>query len=316
MRTSVCHCAGVQIPPGKRTRIMKANAFSIFFLARSPRRSRSSCRYMPWNFTSCASSSEMAPVTSARSPSSSVPRRYALASLMRSTREGSFAEFMERRRGSVDVLNVAAAFFELAHRGFGGIGLKPLHVGERPNQGFPHVLRHVLGVAADVEIRAVVEPIDEIAPLVPHAMLHVDLLGCIARERVLHAGQRAVGQRVLPFELIEKIMGEAAVAEEQPAAAACRGGAALLHERPERRNAGSRSDHDDVPVRRGQREMPVRPQLYPQAAALVQPFGDMAGSNPGALAAVTVVAHRGDEEMRLVRDLALRGGDRIGARAE
>src|SRR5260370_40507552 len=107
---------------------------------------------MPWNFTSCASSSEMAPVTSARSPSSSVPRRYALASLMRSTREGSFAEFMERRRGSVDVLNVAAAFFELAHRGFGSIGHKPLHLGERPNQGFPHVLPHGRGLPADVAI--------------------------------------------------------------------------------------------------------------------------------------------------------------------
>src|SRR5260370_39675415 len=191
---------------------------------------------MPWNFTSCASSSEMAPVTSARSPSSSVPRRYALASLMRSTREGSFAEFMERRRGSVDVLNVAAAFFELAHRGFGGIGHKPPHVGERPNQGFPHVLRHVLGVAADVEIRAVVEPIDEIAPRVPHAMLHVDLLGRIAREGEIDAGERAVLERILPFELIEEIMGEAAVAQEQPAAPAFPRRPALLHESPERRH--------------------------------------------------------------------------------
>src|SRR5260370_27470793 len=109
---------------------------------------------MPWNLTSCASSSEMAPVMFARSPSSRVPRRYALASLMRSTREGSFAEFMERGRGSVDVLQVAATLFELAHRGFGGVGRKPLHVGERPHQGLSHVLRHPVRVAADVEIRA------------------------------------------------------------------------------------------------------------------------------------------------------------------
>jgi len=58
-----------------RTRIMKANAFSIFLRVRSGRRSRSSCRYMPWNFTSCASSSLIAPVISWRSPSASVPRR-------------------------------------------------------------------------------------------------------------------------------------------------------------------------------------------------------------------------------------------------
>src|ERR1700680_642293 len=247
---------------------MKATAFSIFFLARSPRRSRSSCRYMPWNFTSCASSSEMAPVMFARSPSSVVPRRYALASLMRSTREGSFAEFMASRGGSVDVLEVAAAFFELAHRGFGGVGLKPLHVGQRSNQGFSHVLRHLVGVAADVEIRAVVEPIDEIPPRLPHAMLHVDLLGCVARERNIHPGQRAVLERILPLELIEKIVGEAAVAEEQPAAPACRRRAALLHERPERRNAGPRPDHDDVLIRRRQREMPVRSAFYAQTIAL------------------------------------------------
>ena len=91
-------------------------------------------------------------------------------------------------------------------------------------------------------------------------MLHVDLLGRIAREGEIDARERAVLERILPFELIEEIMGEAAVAEEQPAAPGGSSRAALLHERPERRNAGSRPDHDDVPIWRGQREMPVRPQ--------------------------------------------------------
>src|SRR2546423_1313482 len=215
MRSSVRHCAGGQIPPGKRTRIMKANAFSIFFLVRSPRRSRSSCRYMPWNFTSCASSSEMAPVTLARSPSSSVPRKYALASLMRSTREGSLAELMESGCSSINVLQVAAALFELAHRGFRGFGRKPFHVAQRPHQSRAHVLGHPLCVAANVKKRPRVPPFDEIAPRFPHAMLHVDLLQRVAREGKVDARQRAVGERVLPFELIEKIVGEAAGAEEK-----------------------------------------------------------------------------------------------------
>src|SRR5262249_6854370 len=281
MRASVSHCAGVQMPPGKRTRIMKANAFSIFFLARSPRRSRSSCRYIPWNFTSCASSSEIAPVTVSRKPSPSVPRRYALASLMRSTRESSLTEFIESRAASVDVLKVAAALFELAHRGFGGVGRERLHVGERPDQGFPHVLCHVLGVAADVEMRAVVEPIDEIVPRLPHAVLHVDLFGLIAREGEIDPAQRAIRERLLPFELIEEIVGEAAVAEEQPVAS-CRGGCtAFLYEGAERRDAGPRPDHDDVLVRRRQREMPVRPQLDTQGLGLAQPVGDIARSHAG-----------------------------------
>ena len=61
--------------------------------------------------------------------------------------------------------------------------------------------------------------------------------------------ERAVLERVLPFELVEEIVGEAAVAEEQPAAARGAGGAALLHEGAERRDAGAGPDHDDVAVR-------------------------------------------------------------------
>src|SRR5207247_9395612 len=125
----------------------------------------------------------------------------------------------------------------------------PRRVGDRPRHGFPPVLRQVLGAAADVEIRAVVEPIDETAPRVPHAMLHVDLLGRIAREGEIDARERAILERILPFELIEKIMGEAAVAEEQPAAPGGSSRTALLHERPERRNAGPRPDHEDVLIR-------------------------------------------------------------------
>jgi hypothetical protein len=49
-------------------------------------------------------------------------------------------------------------------------------------------------------------------------MLHVDLLGRVARERDVHARQAAVLERVLPFGLIEEVVREGAVAEEQPAA--------------------------------------------------------------------------------------------------
>ena len=44
MSSSASHCLGVVTPPGRRTRIMKLKAFSSFFLARSRRTSRSSCR--------------------------------------------------------------------------------------------------------------------------------------------------------------------------------------------------------------------------------------------------------------------------------
>src|SRR5436305_13303188 len=108
---------------------------------------------------------------------------------MRSTREGSLTAFMAAC-GSVDVLQVATALLELAHGGFGRIGVKRLYVAQRANQGFSHVLCHLLGIATDVEIRAVVEPLDEIPPRLPQAVLHIDLPGRVAREGNIHPGQR------------------------------------------------------------------------------------------------------------------------------
>ena len=103
-----------------------------------------------------------------------------------------------------------------------------------------HVLRHRLGVAADVEARAALQPVDDLAPPLAQPVLDVDLLGRVAREGEVEPRQRAVGEGVLPFELVEEIVREAAVAEEQPVAAAGADGAALLHEGAERRDAGAR----------------------------------------------------------------------------
>ena len=45
---------------------------------------------------------------------------------------------------------------------------------------------------------------------------------------------------------IEEILGERAIAEEQPVAPRCAAFRPFLDECPERRNAGARPDHDDV----------------------------------------------------------------------
>ena len=104
------------------------------------------------------------------------------------------------------------------------------------------------------------------------------------------------------------------VAEEQPAAAARLRGAALLHESAERRDAGAGADHDDVLVGRRQREMLVGLQLHAHAAAALEPLGDVVRGNALARAAMAFVAHRRNQQMRLVADFAPRRGDRIGAR--
>ena len=111
-------------------------------------------------------------------------------------------------------------------------------------------------------------------------------------------------------------MGEAAVAEEQPRATASAGGAALLHEGAERRDAGAGADHDDVPVRRRKREMLVGLELDPQPAAFLEPLGDIGRGDALSRAAMGLVAHGGNQQMRLFAYFAARGGDRIGARRQ
>src|SRR5437764_11082794 len=295
-----------------RTRSMKANAFSSFLRPRSPRRSRSSCRYIPWNFTSCASSSTMAPVTSSRKPWASVPRRYSLASLRRSLRERSSVTSTPLR--SVDVLQVALPAIESEHRLLGGLRWQRLHIGIRADQRRAHILRHRLGVATDVEVSALFEPIDQVAALVPHPVLNIALLRRVAREGDVHPCQRAALQGFLPFELIQEIMREMAVAEEKPRAAARARGAAFLDERTERRHAGAGPDHDDVVVGRGQCEMARRPQLHPQPLAGLQSLGDMTRRHAFARPPEAFIADRGDEKVRFVANLPPRGCDRIRTR--
>src|SRR4029078_2652527 len=166
-----------------RTRIMKAKAFSIFLRVRSGRRSRSSCRYMPWNFTSCASSSMMAPVISSRRPSASATRSESLASLMRSLRDNSsvIVSLSKTRvnallggsigAGSICVLQIALFALQCHHRLLGRLGGQSVHVGKSAHQRGAHVLRHRLGIAAHIEISAAFEPFDQLGAAVPQFML-------------------------------------------------------------------------------------------------------------------------------------------------
>src|SRR5580704_18467715 len=108
-------------------------------------------------------------------------------------------------------------------------------------------------------------------------------------------------------------MGEAAVAEEQPRATACAGRATLLHESAERRDAGARADHDDVPIGRRKGEMLVRPQFHPQPATFLEPLGDVGRGDALARASMSLVAHRRNQQMRLLAYFAARGCDRISA---
>ena len=79
-----------------------------------------------------------------------------------------------------------------------------------------HVTGHRLLIAADIEMRAVLEPREEVARLLVHAVLDVSLGAGIAREGNVEAGKNAFVQPLLPFDLVEEIAAEIALAEEEP----------------------------------------------------------------------------------------------------
>ena len=104
-----------------------------------------------------------------------------------------------------------------------------------------NVLGHRLLVVA-AEVRAVLEPGEQLGAALPHAVLDVDLLGLIAREGDVEVGEQAVLQPLLPFELVQEIVGEVAIAEEQPVAPAGARRLPLLQEGAKRRDAGAGAD--------------------------------------------------------------------------
>ncbi len=114
----------------------------------------------------------------------------------------------------VSILKIAVLTIEIVYRLLGGLHAQRLHIGIGAHECRTHILRHRFGVAADIEIGATVEPVDEVVALVPDAVLHIELLRCVAREGEVHARERAILQGILPFELIEEIVGELAVAKE------------------------------------------------------------------------------------------------------
>ena len=105
--------------------------------------------------------------------------------------------------------------------------------------------RHVRGIAADVEPRPLLEPGIDIAALPAQPLLHIGLWRGVAREGEIEPAQDAVLQQLLPFNLIEEVAAEIALAEKQPGASRRAPRFPLLHERAIGRDAGTGADHQD-----------------------------------------------------------------------
>ena len=143
-------------------------------------------------------------------------------------------------------------------------------------------------------------------------MLNVDLFGLVAREGEIDVGELFGGQMILPFELVEKIVGEVAVAEKQPAFAGGSGFGTLFHEAAIGRDAGPRANHDDgAGGVFGQTEMAVGLDVDARGVADFAAVGEVRGRDALAIVAVARPAHGSDEEVRFALMRTQAGGDRI-----
>src|SRR3569623_806620 len=129
---------------------------------------------------------------------------------------------------------------------------------------------HMRGIAADITQRAFFKPGVNIATLLAQTILHIDLVGAVARERDINAAERAALEQRLPFDLIKKIAAKSSFPEEELGAALRRRSLALLHEGAIGGNARARADHDDRNVVGGQTEMRTRLDIDRQRRVLVR----------------------------------------------
>ena len=89
-------------------------------------------------------------------------------------------------------------------------------------------------------------------------MLDVNLFRLIARERDIYLAELTCRQKILPIQLIEKIVDVVALAKKQPALTLGAGFSALFDKAAIRRNAGASANHDDRAVAiLGEAEVPV-----------------------------------------------------------
>lgn len=106
------------------------------------------------------------------------------------------------------------------------------------------VLGHPLGVTADIEVTALLQPAPETLFLLEHFVLDVDLFSLVAGKR----GVEADAPVCLEFEPIigvVKVGGAVPLAKEEPVEAGGLGGESLLEEGSEGGNACAGADEDD-----------------------------------------------------------------------
>lgn len=198
-------------------------------------------------------------------------------------------------------------FFEFRRRA--GVVESAVRFEDFDQRGFD-VLRHALGVPADVEIRAfVVEPFPDFGAGFADFVLNVNLVILVAGPRAVEPREQPVRERLFPFRLIKEVRLDALVAEEEPVFALGAFRRAVLHEAAEGRDARSRTDHDDGSVQiRRRTEMRVGNEHGKRRFADLRVFAEERRAHAVALASVRFVADDGDRQVDAVFADEIRAG--------
>src|SRR5262249_49093634 len=147
----------------------------------------------------------LAPATTARRPSSlrNIGSRASGAIRAGCTSDGIRDSVIAL---SIDVGLITAGLLEVGHEGDRLVSAARADRRDHVDERALHVLRHVFGVAADVNVSAVCDPGPQVAPDLAHAMLDVDFLFAVARPRQREAREHARGLHAGKLVLIKEVV--------------------------------------------------------------------------------------------------------------
>ena len=107
------------------------------------------------------------------------------------------------------------------------------------------ILGHTACVAADKKLRAfAVDPFPNLARILEHEVLDINLVSLIARPRAIEPGENAVALEASPILFVGVVAGLALRSVEEPVFSLRAERLALLQEGAKGRDARARSDHD------------------------------------------------------------------------
>src|SRR5438093_2322090 len=117
---------------------------------------------------------------------------------------------------SVDIALIAALTGEPGEIGLGRGWLHLALLGDDVGEAAIDIARHPLLIAADIDVRTLLEPRPQLGGMLQEPVLDVDLLVLVARKRGVEPGQQPAAVPGQEFVLEQEIGHSVRVAEKQP----------------------------------------------------------------------------------------------------